>query len=279
MTDTGSLQPPAADAPGLSLVTLQQLRGICPVVMHTPDGSHRELVGTGFFVTRFGHFVTARHVALAAFDLVGSTSGVYAARHYRESGLGMHVVQFHPRNPRQLSVTVRGVTGFTMLTSTDLAIGYSVTRPGIAAVETPFARLSVDLPEVGEIVEGTHLAASSPMDRGFGIEASRGPVTALCDPSGEDAWNCHHFRARISSPSGSSGCPVFSTRGGPPIVLGCLSSSDVDGEARILPTRELLSTEIPMFLNHPTCHRGTLQDYHSQGCAHVVPSGNVPPAA
>lgn len=253
---------PSVQPPGISIKGCRQLRGLCAVVLHTPERAEK-LAGTGFFITQFGHFLTAGHVMLSGHELVSETGGPFGTRQYVPR-FGMHVVQFHPLWPHSFAVTVRDVLGFTLLERVDLAIGY--TRPQGGAVETPFARLSSELPKLGDAVTLTHLAESRPEDRGFALAESAGEVTELCEPGRGQTWQCHHFRASVDAPSGASGSPVF---GASLEVLGCLSSSEIGQTARVMPVREIFETQIPLLFGVKDTPTDTLRGYHARGHARI----------
>jgi hypothetical protein len=83
---------------------------------YEPDKS--KLVGTGFYITRFGHFLTAQHVLMELHDK-------------QKNGFMIHMLD------DDISAIVRNITVFSCHPSADVALGALEHPPGTSSTPSP----------------------------------------------------------------------------------------------------------------------------------------------
>jgi Trypsin-like peptidase domain len=169
-----------------------------------------KLFGIGFYITRFGHFLTAQHV-LMELHKIGTT------------GFMVHMLD------DDKSAIVRNITVFSYHPTADVALGALEHPPGYVFNRVP--RLTTECPKIGEPI------VTIAYDKETGTRSSDDEL--LISPKymsgmfeevhlqGRDAvmlpFPC--YRSSISIPGGASGGPVFDSKGR---VFG-INSTGYDG--------------------------------------------------
>jgi len=178
--------------------------GVIPILKQI--GPKRLLVvGTGFYVTRYGLFATARHVLE---DLVAADS--------KELGVG-YVLE--DRDGKAL--VIRRIVGASLSNIADIALGQAEnSREQKAAPSNRRGRLALSCPEVGESLATYAYPENDVLD--FNFEDR--PPTLKGDyfegvferqvlPSEHPFVPHPHYETSIPIRSGASGCPVFNSSG------------------------------------------------------------------
>lgn len=210
---------------------------IFPILKEVRPGETR-LVGTGFFLTTIGHFVTNKHVIMDVFD---SSSG-------QQRGF-LHALHF----VRGSEVLVRHITNVCCHDSSDLAVGkmdYHVLIDTGQPLKNAVPRFTTDIPSLGSTV----ITFSYPeSDREF-----RHGESATLRPncySGEFKAHCEqardktlvtfpHFVSSTTLIGGASGGPVFDDKGRVFAVHSVGGMPDLSYAARII---DLLVLLVPEF--------------------------------
>ena len=166
-----------------------------------------QLVGTGFFITMLGHFVTAKHVILAIIDpRTGKQNAPIHAAHFVEG----------------TKVLVRHITKVTINDNSDVAVGkmdYHVIDATGDPLMNRVPRFTTEIPPVGssvityaypesdpEFVKGESSAFRPKYYSGVMIEHSQ-------EPRDSRLVSWPHFRTSITLRGGASGGPVFDHQG------------------------------------------------------------------
>lgn len=156
-----------------------------------------KLVGTGFYMTRFGHFLTAQHV-LMELHKTGTP------------GFMMHMLD------DDKSAIVRNITVFSYHPTADVALGALEHPPGVFNC---VPRLTTECPKIGEpivtIAYDKKTGTRSSDDELLISPKYMSGVFEEVHPQGRDAvmlpFPC--YRSSISIPGGASGGPVFDSKG------------------------------------------------------------------
>jgi len=174
---------------------------IFPILKHEEDGSVKFL-GTGFFVTRLGFFVSARHVFEDVLDAKGNVKG------------GLSIIQFS----ENFKFYYRSVRAFVVHDTADVGVGVCASMSHRITGEPLFNKvlaLSMSTPTVGDNVwtyayPGTTVTQSENAEVKYNAKFYVGSVQEYY-PNGRDRvmlpYPC--YRTSIVLHGGSSGGPVF----------------------------------------------------------------------
>lgn len=215
--------------------------GVVPVLKEVGD-KQLKVVGTGFFVTRYGLFATAKHVLEELVDWNARTV------------LRAYVLQ---DDAEQLFI--RQITGISLSNTADVAIGQADNRVGQPQPHGPpnlRAPLAFSRPQVGETLvsfaypENAVLdfrdASMPPTLRGDFIE---GVFRSQIDSTSRPFLPYPHYETSLEIRSGASGCPVFAVNRRV-VGIACrgwdLRGSELEGNdlSSILPVTQLLPIEL-----------------------------------
>jgi hypothetical protein len=181
--------------------------GVVPVVQEVGDLQLR-VIGTAFYLTRYGLFATARHVleALVDWDI-------------RELAPRSYILQHSDTG----EMIIRPITSVSLSNTADVAIGQVATvdaegRPAGHGNLRP--RLCFESPSIGERL----VTFAYPDNKILDFRDAESPAELHCDyfegeflehiSSGERPFiPQHHFQTSLEIRSGSSGCPVFNSQG------------------------------------------------------------------
>ena len=181
--------------------------GVVPV-LHEICHMQLKVVGTAFYVTRYGLFVTAGHVLQEIADW--SVNRLKPAYILEDSGLGQLII--------------RRIVGISLSNLADLAIGQaengSDKSPATTGPGNLRGRISLESPKTDEKLvtyaypENEVLdfrdAASTPTLRGDYFE---GKFQAHVQSGTHPFIPQPHFQTSLEIRSGASGCPVFNSQG------------------------------------------------------------------
>jgi hypothetical protein len=217
--------------------TVEPHTSIFPILKETEPNQSR-LVGTGFFITMLGHFVTAKHVIQDVIhQITGTQIGYLHALHFVESS----------------QVLVRNITRVCFHNHSDIAVGkmdYHIVNETGKPLTNRIPRFTTEIPRIGSAV-GTYAYPES--DRVF-CQGGGGKFVANYYPGemlahsdiARDrnlvAWP--HFMTSISLKGGSSGGPVFDDLGR---VFGINCVGGIEGISYMARVCELLSLTVPEF--------------------------------
>jgi hypothetical protein len=168
---------------------------IFPIFIEGEPGT-LELVGTGFYITRFGHFLTACHVLLDIDER-------------EKTGFMFHMLD------DEKGALIRNITMFSYHPTADVALGALEHPPGYIFNSVPI--LTTECPRIGEPIvsvaydKGTRQSAGElfidPKYMSGNFEEAH--------PDGRDSvvlpFPC--YRSSITIPGGASGGPVFDNHG------------------------------------------------------------------
>ena len=174
---------------------------IFPILKHEEDGSVKFL-GTGFFVTRLGIFVSAKHVFEDVLDVKGNVKG------------GLSIIQFD----ESFKFYFRPVRAFVVHDNADVGVGICASMAHRITGEPLFNKvltLSMSTPSVGDNVwtyayPGTTVTQSGNTEVKYNAKFHVGSVQEYYR-NGRDRvmlpYPC--YRTSIVLHGGSSGGPVF----------------------------------------------------------------------
>ncbi len=194
---------------------------IFPILKHEENGNIKFL-GTGFFVTRLGFFVSAKHVFEDVLDIKSNAKG------------GLSIIQFC----ENFKFYHRPVDSFTVHSAADVAVGICAPMTHKITGEPLFNRvltLSMSTPHIGENVwtyayPGTTVTQSKVTEIKYNAKFYVGSVQEYY-PTGRDhsmlPFPC--YRTSIVLHGGSSGGPVI---GENKKVVG-INSSSIKGDMDI----------------------------------------------
>lgn len=210
---------------------------IFPILADLGQG-HTRLTGTGFFITRLGHFVTAKHVILAALD---ANTG--------QQMCGLHALHFVVG----FQALVRNITKVSVHNTSDVALGkmdyYMIDATGEPLMNS-VPRLTTEVPAIGshvctfaypesdwDFIKGTPAAFHAKYYTGRMQEHSELPRD-----SSLVAWP--HYRTSISLSGGASGGPAFDEKGR---VFGVNCVGGIEGLSYMARATEILDLSVPEF--------------------------------
>ncbi len=194
---------------------------IFPILKHEEDGSVK-MLGTGFFVTTLGFFISAKHVLEDVLDSKGNVKG------------GLSIIQFCDN----LKFCHRPVMACSIHGAADVAIGICAPMKHKITGEPLFNKvltLSISSPRIGENVwtyayPGTTVSQLENLEIKYHAKFYAGMVEEYY-PKGRDRvilpYPC--YRTSIVLHGGSSGGPVF---GENKKVFG-VNSTDFEGDMDI----------------------------------------------
>lgn len=210
---------------------------IFPIFKEIGDGKNR-LVGTGFFITRIGHFVTAKHVIKDVYDFETGTQ--------RATIHALHFV-------KPFEVLVRHITHICANNNSDLVVGkmdYHVLNETKEPLCNPVPIFTTEVPRVDSPVCTYAYPASDTIFfknseskfkptyySGKFVENSEGPRDA-----GSGNWP--HMITTINTEPKASGGPVFDEKGR---VIGVNSLGGIKDYSCIPRSKELLPLTVPEF--------------------------------
>lgn len=211
---------------------------IFPILKEIAPGNS-QLVGTGFFITRFGHFVTAKHVILDVVDVRDEGS-------YRQHGF-IHALHF----VEGAKALVRHITRVSFHNTWDVAVGkmdFHVMNDTGQPLVNMVPRFTTETPREGSPVVTYAYPESDPV---FGKgTASRfvpnyysGEFLEESDKPRDSvivAWP--HFVTSINLKGGASGGPVFDEKGR---VFGINCVGGLDDRSYMARVSELLPLIVP----------------------------------
>lgn len=218
---------------------------IFPILKEVEPG-RAKLVGTGFFITMLGHFVTAKHVILDALDQ--KTGQQVSALHAAHFVVGSQVlvrsiteVSYHNQSDVAVGKMDFHVLNETKQPLTNMVPVFTTEPPKVGSPVVTFA-----YPESSEFFWQDSGSAFRPNFYGGElIEHSEVPRDSVMV-----SWP--HYRTSINALGGASGGPAFDARGR---VFGvnCVGGlGDLSYMARVT---ELLPLTVPQF-PPPTCTPG-----------------------
>ena len=196
------------------------------------------LVGTGFFITMLGHFVTAKHVIQ---DVIDANTGQQTAC--------IHALHF----VEDAKVLVRHITKVSVHNTTDIAVGkmdYHVLNSTGKPLTNRVPKFTTEIPPLGSpvctyaypesdraFVKGTGSKFIANYYSGEMLEHSHHP---------RDPWLVAwpHFRTSITLKGGASGGPVFDERGR---VFGINCVGGIENHSYMARAKELLPLNVPEF--------------------------------
>jgi len=180
--------------------------GIFPICEEIEKGKLR-VIGTGFYITRYGLFMTARHV----FDsLIRSPSQKdYTLRIFHDTGSELHI---------------RNVRRFCYSHHADLALGEAdneIERFPENPIQSRRAPMTTRIPTMGEKLATFAFPRNHLLDftgdrtRPVQMFADtyRGEFTCVQEPGKYDSAQIARYQTTVVLESGASGAPVFDVRG------------------------------------------------------------------
>jgi Trypsin-like peptidase domain len=153
------------------------------------------LIGTGFFVTRFGHFLTAKHVLMEI--------------HERKRPGFM----FHMLDDNQ-NALFRYIDTFSPHQTSDVALGALKHPPGYVLNSVP--RLTLECPTIGEQIVTVAYdkdTRQTPGEYLIGPKYMSGEFEEVHPDRRDSMLSFPCYRTSISIPGGASGGPVFDSCG------------------------------------------------------------------
>lgn len=227
--------------------------GVIPILKEV--GKHQlKVVGTGFFVTRYGTFATARHVLDDLADYRAKTLHQSFILQVGPSGdcIIRRIVSISVSNSADVGVgqADNGVGGIEGLGPTNLRGPISLTRPSVGE-----ALVSYAYPE-NAILDFRNQAANPcrgelPLDE-LPTLAGRyvnGKFLSQIDASSRPYIPYTHYETSLEIRSGASGCPVFNASGRI-VAIACrgwdFRGGDGEGDelSSVVPVTQLLPIEL-----------------------------------
>jgi S1-C subfamily serine protease len=216
-------------------------QAIFPILKEMADGRMR-LVGTGFFITAYGHFVTAKHVIMDAVS--EDLTQVLAPMH------ALHFVEGS-------AVLVRHINAVSYHLTADVAVGkmgYYVMNDTGLPLRNAVPRFTARIPRVGSRVVTFAYPES---DRDFGRVAAGYPPAAFRANYYEGEYVRHsetprdsrlvawpHHQTSVTVLAGASGGPVFDEDGR---VFGINCVGGIEGVSYMGRVIELLDLNVPEY--------------------------------
>ncbi len=227
------------DARTLSLdeVNVEPLKLVFPILKEIGEGRN-QMVGTGFFITKIGHFVTAKHVIEDIYNI-----------QTRKQLNPIHAVHFVEGS----KVLVRHITAISSHNTSDIVIGkmdyhvvnstgtplfnkvpiFSTTPPPVGTPVVTFA-----FPETDKIFSKGDLGA-------FRAGYYHGNFVGHSESKRDSVMvSWPHYTTSIDIKAGASGGPVFDHVGR---VIGINCVGGIGGVSYMARVKELLDLRVPEF--------------------------------
>jgi hypothetical protein len=209
---------------------------VFPILKEIGDGT-TQLVGTGFFITIIGHFVTAKHVI---FDAVDEDT-------LRQKGF-LHALHFVEGE----KALVRHITNVCFHNSSDIAVGkmdFHVLNATGEPLRNRIPCFTTEPPRIGsKVVTFAYPESDRIFGKGSSTFVPKFYSGELLDHSDRPRDNVMvrwpHYVTSISTKGGASGGPVFDERGR---VFAINSVGGFEGLSYMPRATELLSLRIPEF--------------------------------
>jgi hypothetical protein len=209
-------------------------------ILHEVNPGELRIEGTGFWITVYGLFITARHVLEEVYE---KGNGAYA---------------LHWPNENQEQVYLRKIEKFTFSNEHDICIGFAenyVTKNPNSPLLNPVIKLATRiLGKESEIFtysfpENKHWTKDQPR---INASESSGVINDICSlgnqpyPHGSAGW-CRYI-SNLTTPGGASGGPVIDHTGA--VVAVNSKSMKIDGEytSIAVPLRHILDIQLQLDL-------------------------------
>jgi S1-C subfamily serine protease len=172
-------------------------------ILKSISPTESEMIGTGFFLTRIGHFVTARHVIEEAVDI----------KKLQQLG-SIHAVHF----VEGFSALVRHITKVSWNNNSDIAVGkmdYHVMNDTGLPLYNKVPRFTLTVPPIGsKVVTFAYPGTDKRLKKGAGSLISAGYFDGALlghslQPRDSVMVNWPHYTTSIDVQGGASGGPVF----------------------------------------------------------------------
>ena len=225
---------------------------IFPILKEVAPNQTR-LVGTGFFITMLGHFVTAKHVIQ---DIIDPNTGQQTA--------SIHALHFLEDS----KVLVRHITKVSVHNTADVAVGkmdYHVLNATGEPLTNRVPKFTTEIPPIGSpVCTYAYPESDRAFEKGsvstFVAKYYSGKMMEHSDQPRDSrlvAWP--HFRTSITLKGGASGGPVFDHRGR---VFGINCVGGVENHSYMARATELLPLNVPEF---PGDHEFTVLELTKAG--------------
>jgi hypothetical protein len=221
----------------------EMLSAVFPILVSI-DKNHSRLVGTGFFLTRYGHFVTAKHLIEEVYDFEAKKQRV---------GVGIHAWHF----PQGAQLLNRNITRFCMTDHNDIAVGqmeFRVFSDTGLPVQNKTPRFTLQRPQ--KRISTFTFPESSQYWQPVEEKISRlRPMTykgrvRRFHESGQGFIKWPHFEVEMDIMGGASGGPAFDPRGRV-FGINCTGGThELTGIGRITYIEPILDLTVYDFL-HP----------------------------
>ena len=222
--------------------SLDPRAGSIPILKEVSPG-RLAVIGTGAYITRYGFFITAKHVLEELVDASGAALAASYVMHF----------------PDERQIHLRQIIRAFLLRAADVAIGYAdnyeTKYPNAPLMNLRYS-LTLDVPRAGSRL----VTYVYPENRVLNFDPNGEPPTLSSDfyegdflrhvEDSDNPWLPYpHFETSIAIRSGASGGPVFDERGR---IVGIASrgwdfrGAEHEGNelSSIIPVASLLSCEV-----------------------------------
>jgi hypothetical protein len=224
--------------------------GVVPILKYV--GPYQlKVVGTGFFLTRYGVFATARHVFEDIADQ--RTSTLYPS----------FVLQLDPFG----NFFIRPIVGLAFSNTADVGIG-QVENVTLDSSVQPISNLrgaiSLTRPEPGEVLKSYAYPENEILDfrdlaatPSFSGRYLQGKFVAQVEAGERPFIPYAHYETSMEIQSGASGCPIFNSTGRI-VAIGCRGwdfgsgTTEVDNLSSVVPITQFLPLELSVIRVPPS---------------------------